>query len=148
MAGKAADLGHDQYSVLDMIGRLVTTQSVTQTDAEQSSQSKLAVNVPTLKWQSNTQVSKAQAKASDTTMTSTHINHDSINDRQPPKCLSPDLCWLSRHVEKIDSADGKTIANMHTHINKLFVNQELPQPRFDSPCRHPGQLHAAVYNLE
>ena len=28
MAGKAEDPGHDQYSVLDMIDRLVTTKSV------------------------------------------------------------------------------------------------------------------------
>ena len=136
MAGKAEDPGHDQYSVLDMIDRLVTTKSVARAGAQQSSKSESAVDEPTLEWQSNAQANEAQTKATN----STHVNHDSIDDRQPPKRLPPDLCQLNRRIEKIDSANRKAIANMHEHVNKLFDDQDLPQPRFDGPCRHPGQL--------
>ncbi len=129
MAGKAKDPGHGQYSVLDMIDRLLTTKSVTRTES--------AINEPTLEW-------PAQTK----TMESTCVNHTSIDDRQSPKRLSPDLCRLNRRIEKIDSTDGKAITDMHEHINKLFGDQDLPQPRFDGPCQHASQLRAAVYDLE
>ena len=42
MAGKAEDPGHGQYSVLDMIDRLLTTKSVARTES--------AINEPTLEW--------------------------------------------------------------------------------------------------
>ena len=83
MAGKADDPGHGQYSVLDMINRLVTTKSVARTGAEQSSQSESAVDWPTLEWQADAQVIKAQAEALSTATTLTSVDHDSIDDRQP-----------------------------------------------------------------
>ncbi len=128
MAGKAEDPGHGQYSVLDMIDRLLATKSVVHT--------KSAVNELTLKWPSNAQAREAQTKTTD----STHINHTSIDDRQPPKSLSPDLCQLNRCIKKIDSTDGKAIMDMHEHINKLFGNQNLPPPKFDRLCQHTSQL--------
>jgi len=68
MAGKAEDPGHGQYSVLDMIDRLLTTKSVART--------KSAINEPTLEWPSNAQAREAQTKTTD----STRVNHTLIDE--------------------------------------------------------------------